>query len=116
MPLIIPPAADGASVDRLTNVPGAECLHDPLGPMKIQTCWVPGQTQEADEAAALSFQIRDQVFVLHLEHRQGQHLQPVGGEPIGMDVEVAVFPQVESEKIADAKVLGANTGTQLVNN
>jgi hypothetical protein len=40
----------------------------------------------------------------------------VGGEPIGMDVEVAVFPQVEREKIADAKVLGANTGTQLVNN
>ena len=52
--------------------------------MEIETSRFPFEAQKLNQAAALALRLRNQLLVIHDEHFEREHLQPISGEPIDL--------------------------------
>ncbi len=105
MALKVTPAGHGSLIDRLTNLPGAGRHDRCFRAMEFETGWIPWQAKETDKPSALAFQVRHQVLVLHVEHRQRQNPPPVSHEVFGCQVFVATMGKIVRVRIAAGKPL-----------
>jgi len=83
MILVGAPAADSGFVNGLAHLRCTRRAHRAIGLVEGKAARVPRQTAISDNAARLSFQIADDVFITNIENTlRGQHPAPVRHQPL----------------------------------
>ena len=92
---VVAPSAHRALVQRLADLPVAGGENGRRRAMKFEAGGIPRQAEKFDQAAALGFQIPNEVLVLHFQNPQRQRLPPVIHQPIAGAILVSAIHQIE---------------------
>lgn len=105
MTLVLAPAFDGFAVNRSSYLIVAGCCNGALGFVELQTGIIPFESAELNHSAAQGFLIIDQIFVLHLQHRDGERLAPMRHQAQILPIVHAKFGQVVGVGMMRVEVL-----------
>ena len=89
---VMAPAADGMRIDRLPHLGKAGGVYGSACLVKSYAGWLPLQPAARDQPPRFGFQVRDDIFVRHLEDGHRQHLPPVRHE-------LPILPEVREDRV-----------------
>src|SRR5689334_17928365 len=80
MLFVVPPSPNGALIQRLPDLPVTYGCDRALRAMEVHAGRFPPQAKKFDQPPALTFEIADERFVIHLDHSAGQQRHPVSSQ------------------------------------